>query len=278
MDLNELAKLAEKAALAAGKIIAENQGSLIETKAKVGGENIASQVVTEIDLAAEKAILSVLEPSFNEIGLLAEETASDNQSRFEKDMFWCIDPLDGTLCYSRDEDGYSTSIGLIRKDGTPIVGVVYNPRSQTLYSAIKGQGAFSNGTPLKASTDSNQLTLLYDASYLKHPEYESQVKELGMRAKKMGKELNIYHLGGAVMNGIATIDMAPALYFKFPKKADGGGSLWDFAASSVIQSEAGGWNSDYYRQPLDLNRSDSTFMNHKGVIYCSSKDLLDLIP
>jgi 3'-phosphoadenosine 5'-phosphosulfate (PAPS) 3'-phosphatase len=80
------------------------------------------------------------------------------------------------------------------------------------------------------------------------------------------------------MNGITTIEMAPALYFKFPKKADGGGSLWDFAASSVIQSEAGGLNSDYFRKPLDLNRKNSTFMNHCGVIYVSHELMLDLIP
>jgi 3'(2'), 5'-bisphosphate nucleotidase/myo-inositol-1(or 4)-monophosphatase len=75
------------------------------------------------------------------------------------------------------------------------------------------------------------------------------------------------------MNGISTIEMAPAIYYKLPKKALGGGSLWDFAASSVIQSEAGGYNSDYDNNPLDLNREDSTFMNHRGVIYSSSKKL-----
>ena len=80
------------------------------------------------------------------------------------------------------------------------------------------------------------------------------------------------------MNAISTIEKAPALYFKIPKNSDGGGSLWDFAASSIIQSEAGGFNSDFFNSPIDLNKADSTFMNHKGIIYSSSEGLLDIIP
>ena len=286
MDLNEdqlkkLSQLAKKAALEAGTIIGDAQGKDISTQSKIGGENIASQVVTEIDLEAENAILSILEPTLKKynIGLLAEEGSAENTCRFEKEYFWCIDPLDGTLCFSRDEDGYSTSIALVSKSGDPIIGVVYNPRSKALYHAIKGKGAFKNEYPLTINPQSKVLTLLFDQSYTKHPQFEKQVNALKQNLKKVGlTELKLHHLGGAVMNGISTVDLAPALYYKFPKKNLGGGSLWDFAASSVIQAEAGGINSDFHNQPLDLNRVDSTFMNHKGVIYASSEKLLELIP
>lgn len=279
-QLAELSIVAKNAALAAGKIISAQQGSSVEVMSKEGGENIASCVVTEIDLAAEKAILEVLTPTLApyDLGLLTEES-TDDSSRFDHDYFWCIDPLDGTLCFSRDEDGYSTSIALVAKDGTPIIGAVYNPRSNSLYHAIKGQGAFKNEKPLKVNSGAKELTLLYDKSYLKYSDYEKQIEKLKNDLKELGlKSLNIHHLGGAVMNGISTIEMAPALYYKFPKKAEGGGSLWDFAASSVIQSEAGCFNSDYYLKPLKLNRADSTFMNLDGVIFSSSKELLGLIP
>ncbi len=279
-QLTELSLVAKKAALAAGAIISAQQGSSVEVMSKEGGENIASCVVTEIDLAAEKAILEVLTPTLTpyNLGLLTEES-TDDSSRFDHDYFWCIDPLDGTLCFSRDEDGYSTSIALVAKDGTPLIGAVYNPRSESLYHAIKDHGAFKNDSPLKAPTGSKVLTLLYDMSYSKHPEYEKQIEQLKIDLVSLGLEsLNIHHLGGAVMNGISTIEMAPALYYKFPKKADGGGSLWDFAASSVIQSEAGCFNSDFQQNPLKLNRAESTFMNLDGVIYSSSEDLLKLIP
>jgi len=285
MDLNkeqlhELCEISKKAALSAGKIISKHQGSKIEVHAKEGGGNLASCVVTEIDLKAQSEILDILAPTLEkyDLGLLTEES-TDDSSRFDKDYFWCIDPLDGTLAFSRNEDGYSTSIALTSKQGVPIIGVVFNPRSNSLYSAIKGYGAFKDNTPLKVKTGSKDLTLLYDHSFLKHPEYENQIENLKLNIKELGLEnLKIHQLGGAVMNGISTIEMAPAIYYKFPKKALGGGSLWDFAASSVVQSEAGGYNSDFFKNALDLNRSDSTFMNHNGVIYSSSENLLKIIP
>lgn len=279
-QLQELLTIAKKAATHAGDIIASKQGNPVETKSKIGGENIASQVVTEIDHQAEEAILDVLRPTLNKynLGLLTEET-TDDSSRFDHDYFWCIDPLDGTLAFSRNEDGYSSSIALVAQDGTPLIGVVNNPRSGILYHALKGKGAFKNDEPLKVEAKSKNLTLLFDQSYLKYPDYQKQIAELEVNLKEYGlDQLVHYHLGGAVMNGISTVEMAPALYFKFPKKAEGGGSLWDFAASSIIQSEAGGFNGDYHRNPLDLNRIDSTFMNHRGVIYTSDESLLGLIP
>ena len=113
-DLLKLTQIAIKAALRAGEIIAKEQGNPIMVNSKEGGENLASCVVTKIDLMAQEAILDVLSPSLKEydLGLLTEESVDDN-SRFEKDFFWCIDPLDGTLCFSRNEDGYSISIALI---------------------------------------------------------------------------------------------------------------------------------------------------------------------
>ncbi|MBD66260.1 MAG: inositol monophosphatase [Halobacteriovoraceae bacterium] len=261
--------MAKKAALAAGRIIQNADRSELEVEKKEGGSNLASQVVTEIDLQAQAAILDILSPTLKkfDLGLLAEES-NDDGSRFIKDYFWCIDPLDGTLAFSRDEDGYSVSIALVSRDGTPIIGVVYNPRTNSLYHAIKGQGAFKNDKAFNVENKNNKLTLLYDQSFLKIENYDEEIEKLENLAKEQELE-GIEHspLGGAVMNAITTIELAPALYYKHPKKELGGGSIWDFAASSVIHSEAGGQNSNFYGDPLDLNRADSSFMNHEGVIF-----------
>lgn len=278
-ELFELCEIAKEAAAKAAKVIQKYQNLSVEVKTKNGGENIASQVVTEVDFQAQEAIVETISPSLEkyDLGLLTEES-TDNNSRFEKEHFWCIDPLDGTLAFSRNEDGYSTSIALVSRDGVPLIGVVYNPRNNTMYHTIKGSGAFKNDSPLKVQESSRTLTLLLDQSYYDHPEFERHIESLKSNLESIGLEdLSIFPLGGAVMNGISTIDCAPAVYYKLPKKPLGGGSLWDFAASSVIQSEAGGFNSDFFEQPLDLNRADSTFMNHKGVKFCSSKRLLDFI-
>lgn len=274
-EKNELCNIAKEAAIKAGTIIQKATKESFQVKTKVGGENIASQVVTEIDLEAQETILKVLKDSQEkyDIGLLAEES-NDNGSRFEKDYFWCIDPLDGTLAFSRDEEGYSVSIALISKEGIPTIGVVYNPREDVLYSAIRGKGAFRNKDSFKVKNNNDFLTLLYDQSFLKIKNYEEEIENLEVLAKELGlKGVKNHHLGGAVMNGICTIELSPAVYYKHPKKALGGGSIWDFAASSVIQSEAGGLNSNFYGKPLDLNRADSTFMNHEGVFYRSHDGL-----
>lgn len=75
------------------------------------------------------------------------------------------------------------------------------------------------------------------------------------------------------MNAIWVLERAPACYFKFPKPGNGGGCIWDFAATACIYNELGAVASDIYGNALDLNRSDSAFMNHRGVLFASSADL-----
>ena len=104
MNLSELSKIAIKAALSAGEIIQKHMNDEIKVEKKKGGDSYASQVVTAVDLACEKVILSHLYPSCEEfdVALLSEET-EDNGSRFEEDYFWCIDPMDGTLASNRSQ-------------------------------------------------------------------------------------------------------------------------------------------------------------------------------
>ena len=75
------------------------------------------------------------------------------------------------------------------------------------------------------------------------------------------------------MNALWVLERAPACYFKFPKPQDGGGSLWDYAATACLYVELGAWCSDFEGQALDLNRADSTFMNHRGVVFASDREL-----
>ncbi len=274
-DLNILCELAKKAAKEAGIIISKASLSPVKLKKKAGGENLASCVVTEIDLASEKKILEILNESIQkyDLGILAEES-TDNNSRFEKDYFWCIDPLDGTLAFSQNEDGYSVSIALVSQEGRSIIGVVYDPKADTLYHAIKDQGAYKNNRSFKPSSPKELLTIFFDQSFLKIENYDQEIKMLKEKAQDMELQgLKLSPLGGAVMNAISTIEMHPAIYYKHPKIALGGGSIWDFAASSIIHSEALGFNSDYYGEPLHLNQRESTFMNTNGVCFSSFKYL-----
>jgi len=65
------------------------------------------------------------------------------------------------------------------------------------------------------------------------------------------------------------LENGPGCHLKLPKPEEGGGSLWDYAATACIYEEVGAWATDVYGQPLELNRRESTFMNHRGVLYAS---------
>ena len=83
--------------------------------------------------------------------------------------------------------------------------------------------------------------------------------------------------GGAAMNAMWALQSAPACYFKFARSGNSGGSLWDYAASACIFHEAGAIATDISGDPLDLNRADSTFMNHRGILYTTDETLAQRI-
>lgn len=271
MDFEHLTEIAIKAALDAGKIIENNTDSTITVKKKESGNTLASQVVTKIDHECEKVILNYLLPTcqqFN-LGILSEET-EDNKSRFKKDFFWCIDPLDGTLAFINKFPGFAVSIALIAKDGTPKIGVVYNPSTKTLYHAIHQQGAFKNREPWQKFSKNKYLTYVTDKKLSDTPNKDKINAMISAKLAKLGlnkwKEISG---SGAVYNAILVAENTPAIFLKLPKKEKGGGSIWDFAATACIFKELGLSATNFYGKHLDLNKKENSFMNHEGVLYAS---------
>ncbi len=274
-NLEELCGAATSAALKAGTLISSYADKELEVKNKLVGDSIASQVVTEVDIKAQEIILQMLAKVTKkyDLGTLGEESV-DNHERFEKDYFWAIDPIDGTLAFINKQHGYSVSIALVSRDGEPVVGVILDPTTMTLYSAIKGQGAFFNGRRFQVEEENEYLTFHHGVNFPKHRFFESTLKEL----EKVSCDLNYSGLktqfqGGAALIACWVLENAPACYFSYPKKHEGGGSIWDYAASACIYQEAGGWVSDLLGNPLDLNRLDSTFMNHRGILFATNEKL-----
>lgn len=282
INLNDLCKTAIEAAKKAGQLINEYADKNVTVQNKEGADSLASQVVTEVDLKAQDIILKVLSPTISkyDLALLTEESV-DDKSRLVKDYFWCIDPMDGTLAFTEKTPGYAVSIGLVSKTGEPQIGVVFDPLTKTLYHAIKGEGAFKNEMlwkPYLSSENATTFTLFMDRSFIHNKNYEYVKVELDKFIKKNGlKELKIIKHAGAVLNACWVLENAPSCYFKFPKPKLGGGSLWDFAATACILKEARAFVSDCYGNSLDLNRSESTFMNYKGALFTSSEEIRDVI-
>lgn len=269
MDLLYLNTIAIKAALSAGKVIQKYMKDDVLVEKKKGGSSYASRVVTSVDRECEKAILSNLLPTCKAFGLalLSEET-EDNGSRFEHDFFWCVDPMDGTLAFIHKYPGFSVSIALIAKDGTPHIGVVFDPSTNTLYHAVKGNGAFKNGEPWEIKHTNDHLTYVTDRS-LKNTPRANEIEAL-LHKQTAKFDLNgIKEISGAgaVLNGILVLEHGPACMVKLPKKESGGGSIWDFAATACIYQELGLPAVTFAQGKLDLNRKDGTFMNHQGVFY-----------
>lgn len=267
-SLEELTEIAINAAKLAGGVIQSATEDQRQAQRKAGGSSLASQVVTEVDLASQRVILEALDDG--EFGLLTEES-SDDSSRFQRDYFWCIDPLDGTLPFVEGKPGYSVSIALVSRAGESQLGVIFDPETETLYHAYRGGGFFRNGKRWTLET-SDTLTLVMDRSMPKHERYS---KFLAMLESK--GEVRIIDHGGASLNACWVLENAPALYVKFPKTEPGGGSIWDFAASACLFTEADCVVSDIHGHPLQLNRPKTTFMNEDGVLFASDATLAQCV-
>jgi fructose-1,6-bisphosphatase/inositol monophosphatase family enzyme len=269
MNLLPLKKTAIDAAMAAGHIIKSYMDQEIRVQEKEGGTNYASQVVTKVDKECEEEILSFLLPTCEEydLALLTEETEDDG-SRFKKDYFWCVDPIDGTLAFIRKEPGFSVSIALVSRDGEPVIGVIYDPSTDTLYHGAKGHGVYRNDALWEIPAPNDYLTHVTD----KPLENTSQPDELRRLLTNKVEELGLSGLrvvegGGSVLNAINVLKNPPSCMIKHPKQEIGGGSLWDFASTACLFQELGFRATNFDGGPLDLNRKESTFMHHEGVYY-----------
>lgn len=271
IDWDHLKDTAIEAALAAGKIILDKIKEDITVEHKKAGSSYATQVVTAVDKAAEKEILKQLIPTClkYDLALLSEEDADDGE-RLIKDFFWCIDPLDGTLAFIEKRPDFAVSIGLVSKAGKAVLGVVYDPSRDVLYHAVAGRGAFRNGEKWLLSEKQDYLSYITD-----HPLEKAvgtdQIKETIAQKKKELEldKVKIISGGGLVINAMRTAENRPGFMLKLPKKSEGGGSLWDYAATACICNELGMSITNFMGDELDLNRKEGTFMNHEGMVYAN---------
>lgn len=260
-----------EAAVAAGQLVHELGQQHVRVRYKEGGDTLASQVVTDADRKSEVLILKRLQNMSEhfDLGLLTEEREDDG-SRLQKEYFWCIDPLDGTLPFSESKPGYAVSIALVSRSGIPELGAVYDPASETLYSALRGRGVWRNGRDWRPGTDgSGQVfSLVFDRSMATHADYDALISTCREWARAIGYQaIEINYHGGAVMNALRLLESGTGAYFKFPKAQAGGGSVWDFAATACIYAEAGAFACDFNGNALALNSKATTFMNLCGVFY-----------
>lgn len=277
--LESLLEVAVMAAKKATSIIQSHGQGTYQKWTKNTLASPSSSIVTEVDFACQEIILQVLASSIEKYGLavLAEESV-DQGLRQVAPAYWCIDPLDGTLPFTEQKPGYSVSIALVAQNGTPLLGVVVDPSRDILYTAVQGRGACRNGVAFQASNQSTTLHHFCDRSTVASSNFSWLQEQLQQIAHELGfAQVELVAYAGGVLNALWTIENAPACFVKFPRKTESGGSLWDYAASACIVQEAGGSVCDFMGAPLELNRKESTFLNHRGVICCSDSRLKSLL-
>jgi myo-inositol-1(or 4)-monophosphatase len=144
MDLSADLALMTDAARTGGALIREAFGARVETWSKG-----AAGPVTEIDFAVNEAMEAILRPARPSYGWLSEESP-DNAERLDRERAFIVDPLDGTQAFLDHEPECAVSIGL-SVGGATAAGVVYNPITEEMFTAIVGEGAFCNGERLSVS-------------------------------------------------------------------------------------------------------------------------------
>ena len=223
--------IAIKAARRAGQIItrASHDVDLLKVTTKR-----QSDFVTEVDKAAEAAIIEVLREAYPAHGILAEESGltAGKQAEYQ----WIIDPLDGTTNFIHGFPQYAISIALAH-NGQVTQAVIFDPERNELFTASKGRGAFLNERRIRVSKRIKLEEALLGTGfpYRSFDHIDSYVaifKELTQKTAGMRRP------------GAAALDLAWVACGRLDGFWEFGLSPWDMAAGTLLITEAGGLVSD----------------------------------
>jgi len=220
--------IAIKAARSAGAIINRASLDLDLLKINTKGPN---DFVSEVDQAAEQAIIETILTAYPGHGILAEESGRAHGAK-DSDYVWIIDPLDGTTNFLHGFPVYAVSIALAFR-GQVQQAVVYDPSRNDLFYASKGRGAFLNDKRLRAS----KRTRLSDA--LIGTGFPFRKGDNFKRYVQMFEEV-MQSCAGLRRPGAAALDLCYVAAGYYDGFFETGLNPWDIAAGSLMITEAGG--------------------------------------
>ena len=195
------------------------------------------QPLTDADLAADATLKQMLLSNRPDYGWLSEETA-DKPDRLRKRLVWIVDPIDGTRSYIAGRPEFAISIGLV-ENHRALLGVVYNPATDEMFVAVRGQGArWVNGDALHVRRNSTTRELVASRSEISGGELEPFVQNFeivptGSTAYKLAK---------------VAAGAAEAFVSRGPK------SEWDVCAGVLLVEEAGGRATDLRGHDITYNQ------------------------
>jgi myo-inositol-1(or 4)-monophosphatase len=247
--MKELNDFAINLARDAGNLLKEKFNSKHEVHYK--GE---INLVTEADKMSEDLIITAINSSFPDHGILSEESPAQNSSA---KLRWIIDPLDGTTNYAHGYPVFCVSIAL-ENEGVIVLGVIYDPLREDMFVAVRGSGAYLNGKKLKVSPTATLSRSLLATGF----PYDIRMSK--------DNNLNYFNLMAVEAQairraGAAALDIAYLAAGRF----DGFWELklmpWDVAAGCLMVEESGGVISDMSGGQWDISSPNVLVSN--GLIH-----------
>ena len=237
--MHEYITVCEQSARQGGQVLRDWQGRINPR------EKAPKDLVSEADLASQRAIYNIIHRAFPAHDFLGEEDDPSDKTQRESEFRWIVDPLDGTVNYVHGLPAYSVSVALECR-GELQVGVVYDPVADECFSAVRGEGAWLNGAKISVSGCESLRTALAAASLSANVSRDSE--EVGRFLDVLEKCQALRRLGSAALNlaylAAGRIDAYWATSVK----------VWDVAAGLLLVREAGGVISEVDGEPFDLSR------------------------
>ncbi|PJG82981.1 inositol-1-monophosphatase [Caviibacterium pharyngocola] len=230
--MNPMLNIAIRAARKAGNVVAKGYERRDEIQTLSKGTN---DFVTNIDKAAESAIIEVIKKSYPDHTIIAEESGALEGK--ESDIQWIIDPLDGTTNFVKGLPHFSISIA-IRVKGRTEVGVVYDPIRNELFTAIRGEGAKLNEMRLRIE-NKRELQGCVLATGFPFKKTALMPLQFAMMNSLTSDVADFRRTGSAALDLCYTAAGRVDGYFEMGVKA------WDIAAGDLIAREAGCLVSDF---------------------------------
>jgi myo-inositol-1(or 4)-monophosphatase len=228
-NLHPMLNVAIKAARAAGSII--NRAAMDVETVRINVKQ-TNDFVTEVDQAAEQAIIETLLTAYPDHGILAEESGEKPGKHGGADHQWIIDPLDGTTNFIHGFPVYCVSIALAVK-GKLEQAVVYDPTRNDLFCATKGRGAYLNDRRIRVAKRTMLRDTLLSTGFPFRPGDEMK-PFLAMLGDVMPR------CAGVRRPGSAALDLAYVAAGFSDGFFEKGLSPWDMAAGALLVTEAGG--------------------------------------
>lgn len=247
---NTFKKTAITAAKSAGAILKKNIGNAhrIELKGAI-------DIVTEMDRKAEDLIMKIIKNKFPEHGILTEESL---EQKSDSGYRWIIDPLDGTTNYSHGFPVFCVSIALEKSGEGIILGVVYNPMLNELFTAEKNKGAYLNNKKIKVS-DIKELTKSLLATGFPYDIRTSRDNNIAHFANFAVRAQAIRRAGSAALDMCYVACGRIDGFWEMKLKP------WDTAAAWLIIKEAGGMVTSFNGKEFSFYSSETLASN--GLIH-----------